>query len=213
MARKVRGRRADAPRSRFPARSVLLDACALIRLHKCEALGLLERTVPLLAAAHAHGEFAVSGPSARAALERLRVQKRSVTSGSREWWHFALIREGFSTVDLGEDESLAVALAEADRGNQVPLVTYDDGAARKARGLGIATVSFLETLAWMHACGLITEEQAAEIEARAAARDGWRRPPGHTAPWAELVRPLREALEALDAARPGAVKRRRRQRG
>ena len=210
MARKARDRRAEAPRSRFPARSALLDACALIRLHKCEALGLLERTITLLVAAHAHGEFAVSGPSARAALERLRVQKRSVTAGSREWWHFALIRKGFSTVDLGEDESLAVALAEADRGNQVPVVTYDDEAARKARGLGIATVSFLETLAWMHACGLITEEQAAEIEARAAARDGWRRPPGHTARWAELVLPLREALEA---APPRAAKRGRRRRG
>jgi hypothetical protein len=94
LARKARERRSEAPRSRFPARAVLLDACALIRLHKCEALGLLERTITLLAAAHAHGEFALSGPSARAALERLRVQKRSITSGSREWWHFALIRKG-----------------------------------------------------------------------------------------------------------------------
>lgn len=129
-------------------------------------------------------------------LERLPVQKRSITVGSREWDHFVLIRKGFSTVDLGEDESIAIALAEADRGTQIPIVTYDAEAAKKARGLGIATVSFLETLAWMHHCGLITEAQAAEIEARATAQDGWRRPAGHVAAWTELVQPLRDALEA-----------------
>jgi hypothetical protein len=187
---------------------VLLDACALIRLYKCDALDLLRETIELLAAAHAHGEFAASGPSARAALERLRVQKRPVIPGSKEWNHFVQIRKGFSTVDLGEDESLAVALAEADRGNQVPIVTYDDEATRKARGLGTATVSFLETLAWMLTCELITEEQANEIEARAAARDGWRRPPVHVGTLADLVLPLREMLEsALRATKPGRTRR------
>lgn len=205
MARRDKRRRAEAPRSLFPTRSVLLDACALIRLHKCDALELLEATITFLAAAHAHGEFAADGPRARALLERLPVEKRSITSGSREWEHFTLIRKGFSTVDLGEDESMAVALAEADRGSQVPIVTYDDGATRKAHGLGIVTVSFLETLAWMVSCGLLTEEQAIEIEARAAARDGWRRPQ-QVAPWADLVRRLPEALESA----PRATRRRRR---
>ena len=209
MARKHKRPRAEAPRSRFPTRSVLLDACALIRLYKCDALGLLERTIVLLVGAHAYGEFALSGPAARALLERLRIQKRSIVPGSREWSHFALIRKGFSTVDLGEDESLAVALAEADRGNQVPIVTYDDAAAKKARSLGLATVSFLETLAWMHTCGLITEEQAAEIEARAAARDGWKRPLGPAVPLEDLVSLLRDAL----ASAPEAAPRKRRGRG
>jgi hypothetical protein len=202
LARKDNRSRAEAPRSRFPARSVLLDACALIRLYKCDALGVLERTIVFLAAAHAHGEFAASGPAARAMLERLRIQKRSIVPGSKEWSHFARIRRGFSTVDLGEDESLAVALAEAERGNPVPIVTYDRGATKKARSFGIAIVSFLETLAWMLTCGLITAEQAIEIEARAAARDGWTRPPEHAGSPAELMLPGRETLEAaLQAAK------------
>jgi hypothetical protein len=180
----------------------LLDACALIRLYKCDALELLERTVPLLVATHAHGEFAASGPAARALLERLRVEKRPVIPGGAEWSHFARIRSEFSTVDLGEDESIAVALAEADRDRPIPIVTYDEKAARKARSLEIVTISFLETLAWMRACELITEEQATEIEARAATRDGWRRPRDHVGPLTNLLPTLREALDsALQAAK------------
>ena len=144
MARKGERPRTESSRSRFPTRSVLLDACVLIRLHKCEALGLLERTIAFLVAAHAYGEFAAGGPSARAALDRLRVERRYITSGSKEWGHFSRIRSEFSTVDLGEDESIAVALAEADRGNQVPIVTYDEEATKKARSLGLAAMSFLE---------------------------------------------------------------------
>ena len=59
----------------------------------------------------------------------------------------------------------------------------------------------------MLTCGLINEEQATEIEARAAARDGWKRPPAHPGPWTELVLPLREALAStLQVVKP---KRRR----
>lgn len=181
------------PRSRFPARSVLLDACALIRLYKCDALDLLVGTVRFVVAEHAHGEFAASGPSARAALRRLRVEPRSIIPGTPEWDHFARVRVEFSTVDLGEDQSIAIALAEADLGNPMPIVTYDGGAAKKARGLGVATISFPETLAWMRSCGLLTEEQAAEIEARAAARDGWR-PPAQVVLPATLIAQLHEAL-------------------
>ncbi len=70
-------------------------------------------------------------------------------------------------------------------------------------------MSFLETLAWMVTCELITVDQASELEARAAARDGWRRPPEHAGPLAELVEPLRGALDAaLQAAMRGRGKRR-----
>ncbi|HSK02861.1 MAG TPA: hypothetical protein VK932_16530 [Kofleriaceae bacterium] len=187
----------------------LLDACVLIRLYKCDALDLLARTIALAAAEHAHGEFAVGGPSTRAALDRLRVEKRPILPGSKEWNHFVRIRSEFSTVDLGEDQSIAVALAEAERDNHVPIVTYDEGATRKARSFGVATVSFLETLAWLVTCELITVEQASELEARAAARDGWRRPPAQAGALADLVEPLRGALEAaLEVARSGGGKRR-----
>jgi hypothetical protein len=209
LARRGKRRRAEAPRSLFPTRSVLLDACALIRLHKCDALESLEETITFLAAAHAHGEFRRRRAAGARPAGAPACREAPHTSGSPEWDHFTLIRRGFSTVDLGElgeDESIAVALAEADRGNQVPIVTYDDGAARKARGLGIAIVSFLETLAWIMTCGLLTEEQAVEIEERAAARDGWRRPQGQVGPRTDLVRLLPEALESA----PRATRRPRR---
>lgn len=130
----------------------MLDASALIRLHKCESLDLLTSTAKLSIAEHAHGEFEAGGPSARAALARLKVTKRPIVPGSPEWKHFALVREEFSTVDLGEDQSIAVALAEADRDNPMPIVCYDDGAVRKAHGFSVATVSFLATLAWLVSC-------------------------------------------------------------
>lgn len=147
------------------------------------------------------GEFAAGGPSARAALDRLGSTRRPVVVGSPEWDQLTRIRDEFSTVDLGEDESIAIALAEARRGNVVPFVTYDQGATLKAHGLGVATVSFLETLAWLIHCGLIDEGEAADLEQRATARDGWKRPPGNGGPVAEQVATLTGALiPRLEAA-------------
>jgi hypothetical protein len=94
------GNRGRARRSRFPTRAALLDACALIRLHKCEALSALAGTIDFAVAEHAYGEFAAGGPSAKAALVRLTAVKRPIIPGSLEWTHFARIRDGFSTVDL-----------------------------------------------------------------------------------------------------------------
>lgn len=168
MARRSKNRHAP-PRSRFPARAVLLDASALIRLYKCESLELLTNTVKLAAAEHVHGEFEAGGPAQRAALGRLAVSKRSIVPGSPEWKHFVLVRKGFSTVDLGEDQSIAIALAEAERDTPMPIVCYDYGAVRKAHELNVATVSFLATLAWLISCGRLSLEHAEELEERATA--------------------------------------------
>jgi predicted nucleic acid-binding protein len=181
----------------------------LIRLHKCEALHLLADTIDFPVAEHAYGEFAAGGPSAKAALARLAVKKRPIVPGSPEWKHFALVRGEFSTVDLGEDQSIAIALAEVARDNPMPIVTYDDGAEKKARSFGVATVSFLGTLAWLVSCGLISVPDAEDLEDRAAARDGWRRPAAQTGPLAAQVESLCDALvPALEAGR----KRKRKQR-
>ena len=200
----------DAPRrSRFPARSALLDACVLIRLHKCDALSLLANTIDFIVAEHAYGEFAAGGPSAKAALARLAIKKRPIVPGSSEWKHFALIRGEFSTVDLGEDQSIAIALAEADRDHPTPIVTYDDRAEAKAHRYGVVTVSFLGTLAWLVSCGLISVEDAEGLEERAAAQDGWKRPAAQAGPLSTQVERLCAALApALEVAK----KQRRRPR-
>lgn len=208
MPRKIKP--VAARRSRFPARAALLDACALIRLYKCEALGLLVNTIDFAVAEYAYGEFAAGGPSAKAALVDLAVKKRPIVPGSPEWKHFALVRGEFSTVDLGEDQSIAIALAEADRDNPMPIVTYDNGAEKKAHGFGVATVSFLETLAWLVSCGLLAVEEAEDLEQRAVARDGWRRSAGQAGSLAAQVSSLCEVLgSALAAAKQQTRTRRR----
>lgn len=202
-------KRGQARHSRFPARAALLDACALIRLHKCEALDLLAGTIDFGVAEHAYGEFAAGGPSAKAALARLAMVKRPIMPGSPEWRYFARVREGFSTVDLGEDQSIAIALAEADRRNPMPIVTYDNGAARKAQQHGVASVSFLATLAWLVSCGVISVQEAEDLEARATARDGWARPAAQAGPLAAQIESLCNALgSALNAVKPPGPKRR-----
>ncbi len=204
---RVRG---PARRSRFPARAARLDACALIRFQKCESLDLLASTIDFAVAEHAYGEFAAGGPSAKAALARLAIVKRPIIPGSLEWKQFARVRDGFSTVDLGEDQSIAIALAEADRHNPMPIVTYDDGAVKKAQQYGVATVSFLATLAWLVSCGVISVEEADDLEARAAARDGWVRPAAQAGPLAAQVESLCNALgPALNAVKPAGRNRRR----
>jgi predicted nucleic acid-binding protein len=181
----------------------------LIRLHKCEALDKLTNTLHFLVAEHAHEEFSASGPSARAALERLQASKRSIIPGSPEWKNFSLIRNSFSTVDLGEDQSIALALTEADRGKQTPLVTYDYGAEKKANALGVITISFLETLAWLMSCKKISLQEAEKIEARATARDGWRRPIHQVGPLGDLVDGLCRSLSSSIEVRKPRKKQRR----
>lgn len=100
--------------------------------------------------------------------------------GSPAWDILCRIRGArFSTRDLGEAESLAVALAEAARGPLLPFVTYDNPATKQAAQLEVVTLDFLDTLAWLEGCGAVTGEQADAIEATAAAVDGWRRPAGY----------------------------------
>ncbi len=203
------GKRGQARRSRFPARGALLDACALIRLHKCDVLDRLAGTIDFAVAEHAYGEFAAGGPSAKAALARLAMVKRPIIPGSPEWKHFARVRDGFSTVDLGEDQSIAIALAEADRRNPMPIVTYDNGAAKKAQLYGVASVPFLATLAWLVSCGVISVQEADDVEARATARDGWTRPAAQAGPLAAQIESLCNALGAvLNEAKPPGRKRR-----
>ena len=120
-------------RPRFPARGVLLDNSAIDRLWKCEALDCLAGTVELHVVRHVAKEFGRLGPAERAALDKLGAIKEAVTPGAPAEGHLALLRpESRSTRDLGEDESLAVALAKAAEGEHLPFVTYDGRAGKKA---------------------------------------------------------------------------------
>ena len=134
----------------FPTPGVLLDNSALVRLHKCDALGALGRTLRLFAAGQVLREFRKQGPAERAALNGLGVEPRLVIPGTRAWAHFTTLRGAqFSTRDLGEDESIAIALAAAEDGEWLPFVTYDRPATRDARESGVVTLDFLDTLAWL----------------------------------------------------------------
>lgn len=167
--------------SRFPTAGVLLDNSALVRLHKCEALDVLAGTVRLHAAGHVVKEFHAQGPGERAALAALRVTSHGVRPGVAAWDAFCSIRGGrYATRDLGEDESLAVALTKAAEGELLPFVTYDRLATSRSGEMGVVTLDFLDTLAWLVGCGAVTEERADEIEGLAAAVDGWKRPTGYT---------------------------------
>jgi len=165
---------------RFPAGAALLDNCALVRFWKCGALSALAETVEIHVAGQVGREFRKQGPTERAELERLHVVVDLVRVGSVEWDIFARLRGGIaSTRDLGEDESLAIAIAQAQRKQHMPFVTYDVGAGETARDSGVVALDFLDTLAWLVACRRITAERADEIEVRARRVDGWKPPPDY----------------------------------
>ncbi len=104
------------------------------------------------------------------------------------WDHFSRIRGGrFSTKDLGEAESLAVCLDEQARGRCLPFVTYDNAAAKEAAGVGVVTLDFLDTLAWLVGCGVLDADRANAIERAATPFDGWRRPPTYDGSIAQVV--------------------------
>jgi hypothetical protein len=177
---------------RFPAAGVLLDNSAIVRLHKCEALDVLAGTVRLHVAGQVAKEFHAQGPAERATLAGLGVEIHRVRPGGAAWSAFCTLRGGrFATRDLGEDESIAVALAEAERGELLPFVTYDRLATSRSGGAGVVTLDFLDTLAWLVGCGVVTAQQADEIESLASVVDGWRRPAGY-AGTIESVRETRQ---------------------
>lgn len=185
-------RRCDPP---FPTPGVLLDNSMLVRLWKCEALEVLGGTVGLHVATQVAKEFKAQGPAERAAFERLGIQSHGVRPGTPEWSHFCLIQAGkYSTRDLGERESFAVALARADEGELLPFVTYDRGATSEAETLGVVTLDFLDTIAWLVGCGALAAERADEIERLAIPVDGWKRPQGYTG-----------SIESIRSARQVAV--------
>lgn len=193
----------------FPARAVIVDANALIRFYKSDGLTRLPR-IKLVIADWVHSEFRRGGPSQRAALARMNVVQQPIQVGSPEWQYFTRVRERMGTRDIGEDASLAIALARADRGEFLPFVVFDDRASRKAREHKIATLSFLETLAWLVSCGVATIDDAERIEQRAAVHDGWRRPTTQAGPLAEQIATLvTESRTRIEASRTPTRKRRR----
>ncbi len=166
---------------RFPAAGALLDNSALVRLWKCEALDVLAGTVALHVAGQVAREFRAQGPAERAALDRLGVIAHRVAPGQSTWDTFCRLRGGqCSTRDLGEDESLAVALTMAEGGTLLPFVTYDCGASSDAIREGVVILDFLDTLAWLVGCGVLSAERADALEQDAGSVDGWKRPPGYT---------------------------------
>lgn len=163
--------------TRFPANGILLDACVLFRLDKCEVLPSLKGLAPLHVASSVHSEFSKDGPRQRKLLVDLNVMKHSVVPGSLEWDALAKVRGGlFSNRDLGEDESLAIALVAAQKKRFLPLATFDVGAAKAANRLGVPVLDFLSLLAWMVACGCLSFAEADAVELLATQRNGWKRP-------------------------------------
>ncbi|MFS8067118.1 MAG: hypothetical protein ACMG6S_12170 [Byssovorax sp.] len=179
-----------------------------MRLWKCGALAELAGTVRLHVAGQVAKEFQAQGPSERAALVGLGATTHGVRPGTPAWEQLCLLRAGrCSTRDLGEDESLAVALTQIAQGEWLPFVTYDRQATRITTDLGVVALDFLDTLAWLVGCGVVTAERGDEIEALASMVDGWRRPAGYAGS-IESVRGARQAhlIERVAAwrAKPGS---------
>lgn len=189
---------------------MLVDASALFRFHKCDGLAKLP-SIRLVVSDYVHGEFSRGGPSERAALRRLAAVQHPIHTGSPEWSRFAQLRSRMGTKDIGEDASLAIALEQASRGHVLPLVVYDVHAAKKAAALGVPTISFLETLAWLVACDVLTVEEAEALERLASVRDGWKRQTDQAAPLASQLDALVGALQPqVERARSMIVKPKRR---
>lgn len=181
----------------FPARAVMLDASVVLRFYKCGVLpppkggiewcSLLKGKIDLWMAGQVAKEIR-KRPGSRSALESLDVQVKGVTLGSVEWEHFSRLRGGTSSnQDLGEVESVALCLAHGERGVTLPFLTCDIKAGQLARQQGVVVVDFLDTLAWLLSCGVLGEAEAEQLEEKAQARDGWRRPQGVTGELSALV--------------------------
>jgi hypothetical protein len=165
----------------------------MVRLRKCNALHFLEGTVRLHVTRQVAEEFQAQGPNERAAFIRLGVTKHGIRLGTRVWELFCQLRGGeYSTRDLGEYESLAVALARAEEGEFLPFITYDRPATKQADDSRVVTLDFLDTLAWLVGCGVLTAPEADEIEGLASIEDGWKRP----ADYAGSIETVREARQA-----------------
>ena len=191
---------------RFPAPGILVDACGLLRLHKCGALGLLGKINTVHVADQVHSEFSRRGAAQKAALAALSPTKHTVTPGNSYWDAFCRIRGSMlGTQDLGEQESIAVCVGEAQAGRLLPFVSYDRGAARIAVQNGVVVVDFLATLAWAVEVGAATAERADAIEDLAQSVNGWKRPPGYAGSIetcrAQLVAQTRTALLAAKPKR------------
>lgn len=179
------------PGRSFPADGAMLDACALIRLYKCDALETLKGWTPLHITAQVGGEFE-KNPGQRSLLRKLRLTQHPVKVGTPAWDVFCQVRGAvFSNQDMGEDESLAICVTEARKGRLLPLVTFDKGAAAKAAQFRVPTVDFLSLLSWLVACGSLSHEEAEALEVMAAKCNGWKRPSfyqGQLEPHAESLR-------------------------
>lgn len=185
---------------RFPAKGVLLDTSALVRLWKCDALEALRSTVELHVLSQVAREFKKSAQQ-RSALEKLDTILRTIDPGTPAWNHLCLLRGGnYSTRNLGEAESIAVALADSDGGVLLPFVTYDDGATKLSSSRGIVTIDFLDTLSWLVSCAVLAVSDADAIATRATALDGWR--PPHA--YAGSIDTIRGARQAAVVARVDA---------
>ena len=171
----------------------MLDANVLMRFHNCGAMDVLGGMVRLLVSPHVYKECTRVGPEVRQRLRDLGLERCALTPGTAEWDQLAVVRGGLcSPRNLGEDESIALCLAGAARGQRLPFVTYDRRALTLAAGFDVATMDFLDTLSWLVGCGRLTPEEADTIEAKAGPCDGWRRPAGYAGA-IERVRADRQA--------------------
>src|SRR4051812_42026979 len=103
-----------SPTNEFPSSGLVVDANVLVRAYKCDFLDALPKLARLYATGHVRTEFNRGGPGQKAAFRAARIDCHAVVPGSREWTELSLVRGGtFGVRDLGEDESIALCLAEA----------------------------------------------------------------------------------------------------
>jgi predicted nucleic acid-binding protein len=164
---------------KFPTERCLVDASALVRFFKCGAIDLLARTSRVVIAGQVAREFK-RRPGQRTALAVLGVEVRSVKLGSGAYEQFCRLRGATATTrDLGEDETIALALDARARGEALPVVIFDDRAGRDAVAEGLTVLDFLDTVSWLVGCGLIAPGDADALVQRAGPLDGFRPPPGY----------------------------------
>ncbi len=187
---------------------LLVDASTIIRLSKCDVLHVLTAIGPkIVVADQVDVEIRRDTEDAARIKQALAYKVEPVRIGSAAYDAYCRLGGadvGNGTQDMGELESVALAVAARDAGNVVPFATTDTGAARIATLEKVVVLDFRDvlSLAWNGAA--IDAEEAARIEARATVTNGWKPPAGESPDMAVhgpvRVRAITEAIAAASAA-------------
>jgi predicted nucleic acid-binding protein len=182
----------------FPARRCLVDSSIIIRFFKCGRLDALKsRDVRVVVAGQVRREIR-RDTTLRDQFEQLGAELVSIRPGGPEWDTYStLIGAGATNNDRGELESIAVALTAGAADARLPFLCCDNKALKKSIRRGLVTLDFLDTLAWLVACGVLGVGDADAIELRAREVDGWQPPEGYAGS-VETERAARQARVVAD---------------